>query len=82
MNVHLQSIDPARGRRRRYTIQLQPCLWGGVDVISTWGRVGQAGGVTRSEHFPALDSALRRCGKILLLRARHGYVILSNSLPA
>lgn len=41
--VVLELVDrgPGRGRRARwYALHLQPALWGGVDVVHAWGRLG------------------------------------------
>jgi predicted DNA-binding WGR domain protein len=39
----LELVDrgPGPGRRARfYALHLQPALWGAVDVVRTWGRLG------------------------------------------
>jgi predicted DNA-binding WGR domain protein len=38
----LELVDrhPGGGRARWYGIYLQPGLWGGVDVVREWGRIG------------------------------------------
>jgi predicted DNA-binding WGR domain protein len=39
--LELVDRNPGPGRRARfYALHLQPALWGGVDVVRAWGRLG------------------------------------------
>jgi len=69
--------DPLGRRRcRTYRLSLQPALWGGVDVVSAWGRRGSLVRPRRlvTHHLgetgasAALVAAIRR-------RLRHGYQV-------
>lgn len=42
-SVDLRRIDPSLNMRRFYCISLQPDLFGGVDVVREWGRIGWRG---------------------------------------
>ena len=52
MTACFRSVDPSRNRFRWYSLRLQPCLFGGVDLIRVCGRLGQHGGTERVDHFP------------------------------
>ena len=49
--IYLRSVDQSQNRYRWYTMHLQPCLFGGVDVVRRWGRIGRRGGGERRCHF-------------------------------
>ena len=66
MPLYFQSIDPTRNRFRWYLLDLQPDLFGGVNLVRRWGRIGSPGKAS-SEHFAdheaanaALDAAVQR----------------------
>ena len=82
--LHLVDVAPdARGcqRSRSYAIGLQPALWGGTDVVRTWGRRGHL-------HRPRLlathhmtEAELRRAvADVVSLRLRHGYLPALSSV--
>lgn len=72
--ICLHSIDPTTNRFRWYSLQLQPRLFGGVDLIRRWGRLGQTGGTERIDHLPDQSTAALHIHRTLRVRERHGYV--------
>lgn len=72
--IYLQSIKPAENRFRWYSLHVQPTLFGGVDLIRRWGRLGSSGGSERIDHFADEESATRHIKRIVRRRERHDYV--------
>lgn len=73
MAVELASIDPGENRWRRYTLREQRVLWGGVDLIVVWGRIGHEPRM-RIERFGSDAELEARRRELLARRVRHGYV--------
>ena len=70
-SVELRRIDPSLNMRRFYRMSLQPDLFGGVDVVREWGRIGWRGQFLIERHscedeavssMLALETAKRRRG--------------------
>ncbi|WP_139211540.1 WGR domain-containing protein [Marinovum algicola] len=70
-SVDLRRIDPSLNMRRFYRMSLQPDLFGGVDVVREWGRIGSRGQSLIERHscedeavssMLALETAKRRRG--------------------
>ena len=55
--VHLRCIDPSKRMWRFYSIALQPCLLGAVDLVRRWGRLGTSGSSMCTETYPDEASA-------------------------
>jgi predicted DNA-binding WGR domain protein len=72
-------IDATRNARRWYSVHLQPRLFGGVDVVCAWGRLGYAGGSERSEFFEDVAAAKERVEELRRLRIRRGYRLHSRT---
>ena len=76
--LHLvDSAADAHGRlrSRAYVIAVQPALWGGVDVVRSWGRRGHLRRPRLLASHHASDPELRRAvADVVSLRLRHGYV--------
>jgi len=72
--VHLRRIDPAKGLWRFYSLSLQPCLLGGVDLVRRWGRLGTIGGSTLIETYPDEAAAQAALEKLAARKRRRGYV--------
>lgn len=72
--IFLRNIDPARKRARWYTLQLQARLFGGMDVVCRWGRIGNAGGAELRKEFATAEEADRQAALILRRRRRSGYL--------
>ena len=70
--MYLKSIDPGSNRFRWYGMALQPNLFGGIDVVCSWGRIGQRGREKgyRCENEAIAKAVMKRVARI---RARHGY---------
>ena len=79
--IYLTSVDPLRNRFRWYTVALQPTLFGGIDVVTWRGRIGQQGGVIKCYQADSTQTAHRIAERLLRLRCKHGYV-LSNSIAS
>jgi predicted DNA-binding WGR domain protein len=82
----LELVDrgPGPGRRARfYALHLQPALWGAVDVVRTWGRLGHRHRprclVTSHPDEGSARVALRH---LVRRRLRRGYRRLDPSVPA
>lgn len=50
MSVDLKRIDPELNMRRFYRMSLQPDLFGGIDLVREWGRVGCRGQLLIERH--------------------------------
>lgn len=48
--VDLRRIDPSMNMRRFHRMSLQPDLFGGVDLIREWGRIGRRGQFLVEQH--------------------------------
>ena len=48
--VELRRLEPDRNMARFYIMVLQPDLFGGVDLVREWGRIGSPGRVFISHH--------------------------------
>lgn len=48
--VDLRRIDPSMNMKRFYRMSLQPDLFGGVDLIREWGRIGRRGQFLVEQH--------------------------------
>ena len=73
----VDAAPDARGRRRNrtYRLHLQPALWGGVDVVRTWGRRGVTLRRPRRlvTHHPNQTEASAALASVLRRRLRRGY---------
>lgn len=65
--VELRSVDREKNRFRVYRMWLQPTLFGGVDLVIEWGRIG-ARPRRRSELFTQA-----RWDELVARRRRNGY---------
>jgi predicted DNA-binding WGR domain protein len=73
----VDAAPDARGRwrNRTYRLHLQPALWGGVDVVRTWGRRGTKLGRPRRlvTHHPDHAEATAALASVIRRRLRRGY---------
>lgn len=74
MRAYFRSIDLSLNRFRWYSLRLQPCLFGGVDLVRSWGRLGQNGGTVRVEHCPDDAMAKARIELAVRIRERRRYI--------
>ncbi len=72
--MYFRSIDPSANRFRWYSLEIQPCLFGGVDLIRRWGRIGQHGGAQRADNFPDEQTAAVHVQKAIRRREQRDYV--------
>lgn len=68
----LRSVEPARNRFRFYRMWEQANLFGGLDLLIAWGRIGKAPR-ERTEHFEGPAALDHRARELLARRRRHGY---------
>lgn len=70
-SIDLKRIDVTKNMRRFYRMSLQPDLFGGVDLVREWGRIGFRGQWLIERHLGegdavsamlSLESAKRRRG--------------------
>ena len=71
--LYFTSINADENRYRWYSIHIQMCLDGRIDVIRRWGRIGN-GGQEMVEHFPDIEEAKAHINKIVEIRKEHGYI--------
>jgi predicted DNA-binding WGR domain protein len=63
-----------RWRNRTYRLHLQAALWGGVDVVRTWGRRGSLRRPRRLvTHHPDETQAAAALASLIRRRLRRGY---------
>lgn len=75
--LRLRSIDPDRNRWRAYAIDLRPTLFGGVSLVTRWGRIGTEG-QEKVYHFSTRQEALRKARRLVRRRRRHDYELVSG----
>lgn len=74
----LESIDPRKNRYREYSIDVQPGLFETWTVFTHWGRKGTQG--QQKEYlFDSFREAKKETRRLLNLRHRHGYQLVSTS---
>jgi predicted DNA-binding WGR domain protein len=71
-SVDLKRIDAALNMRRYYHMSLQPDLFGGVDVVREWGRIGRRG-QSLIERHPDEHSALDAMRAREAVKRKRGY---------
>ncbi len=71
--LYMRRVDPEQNRFRWYLMRLQSCLFGGVDLVCCWGRIGQSGGAEKCLHFNSEQQAMKRADRLVRIRRRHGY---------
>ncbi|MBL6429998.1 MAG: WGR domain-containing protein [Maritimibacter sp.] len=71
-SVDLKRIDEALNMRRYYHISLQPDLFGGVDVVREWGRIGRRG-QSLIERHPDEQSAMAAMRAREAVKRKRGY---------
>ena len=66
-------IDAEQNMARFYYMTILPDLFGGVQLIRQWGRIGEDGGQERCEYFENADLAQARHDELRDLKVRRGY---------
>ncbi|HNQ85164.1 MAG TPA: WGR domain-containing protein [Deltaproteobacteria bacterium] len=76
--IVLDSIAPEDSRYRQYVIGIQNCLFGGVYLTTSWGRVDGSRLQRREYWFATEDEALAKARSVLRTRMRHNYQVISE----
>jgi predicted DNA-binding WGR domain protein len=72
--VCLHRVDPEQGMRRFYRLQIQPTIFGELDLIREWGRVGRDHRPRRQvTHHRDLGELLEQLREVLARRFKRGY---------
>jgi predicted DNA-binding WGR domain protein len=75
--VELKRIDPTANMRRFYRMSLQPDLFGGVDLVREWGRIGCAGRYLVEQHRSE-DEAIASMHARETAKRKRGYRSVTN----
>jgi len=78
--VEFRQIDPRRNRFRKYLLSQQATLFGQMDLVIHWGRIGRRLRM-RSETFGDQAALERRWDELSQLRRHHGYVVVCPLAP-
>lgn len=71
-------VDARRNRFRRYMLSEQLTLFGELELVIRWGRIGSPLRM-RTEAFRTRVSLAVRRGELAQLRKRHGYSLVTAS---
>ena len=71
-SIDLKRIDLTRNMRRFYRMSLQPDLFGGVDLMREWGRIGSRGQWLIERH-PGEEAAASAMLKLEAAKRKRGY---------
>ena len=66
-------IDAEQNMARFYYMAILPDLFGGVQLIRQWGRIGEHGGQERREYFDNADLAQAKHDELHDRKIRRGY---------
>ncbi|MER3357929.1 MAG: WGR domain-containing protein [Hoeflea sp. D1-CHI-28] len=76
--VELKRVNPSLNMHRFYRMSLQPDLFGGVDLVREWGRIGSRGQCLIERHACQDEAVLSMLGLETTKRKR-GYVSVAWS---
>jgi predicted DNA-binding WGR domain protein len=76
--IILDSIIPDKDRYRQYVISIQTCLFGGVYLTTSWGRVDGSRHQKKEYWYATEDEALVKARSVIKARIRHKYEIVSK----
>lgn len=76
--IVLDSIAPEESRYRQYVIGIQNCLFGGVYLTTSWGRVDGRGHQRREYWFATEGEAFAKARSVLRTRMRHNYQVVNE----
>ncbi len=80
MRTYLRSVDPDSNRYRWYSMHIQLCIGGGVDLIRQWGRIGKRRpGGEKIDHFETEQEAIEFSQQIIRRREHHNYGMVYDS---
>ena len=71
-HLHLRRVEPERGKARFYSLTLQPNLFGELDLVRRWGRMGTHG-LTLIESYPDEAAARHALTRLAAAKRRRGY---------
>jgi len=74
--LEFRRIDPEANCFRRYRLTDRPNLFGGIDLIAEWGRIGWRSR-SKVESFETPDALARRRAELLGTRRRRGYELVA-----
>jgi predicted DNA-binding WGR domain protein len=76
--IILDSIIPDKNHYRQYAISIQSCLFGGVYLTTSWGRVDGSRHQKKEYWFATENEALAKARSVIKTRIRHKYEIVSK----
>ena len=76
--ILLHSIIPEKNRYRRYTMDLQLSLFGGVYLTTSWGRINGTNQQKRDYWFDDESDALKKARSVIKARIRHDYHVIKE----
>jgi predicted DNA-binding WGR domain protein len=76
--IILDSIIPGKDRYRQYAVSIQTCLFGGVYLTTSWGRVDGTRHQRKEYWFATENEALAKARSVIKTRIRHNYEIVSK----
>ena len=76
--IRLTRIDPILNMSRYYQIHIQPCLFGGCDLVREWGRIGSPGTVKTVIYDNQADAAAAVADAAARARLSHHHVMPSR----
>lgn len=68
----LTKSNPTENMHRYYALSLQPTLFGGVDLVREYGRIGQ-GGTMRAASYDSARAAQAALEALAGIKIRRGY---------
>lgn len=80
MDIRLEKIVPARRQRRYYSLTLVQTLFGEWCLVRQWGRIGAAGGQTRTEFPGSFEAARAAYTALKTAKCRRGYAAIPVQL--
>jgi|ASRR01.1.fsa_nt_gi predicted DNA-binding WGR domain protein len=72
-DIHLKCIDPARNKKRYYSLSLQANLFGEISLIRHWGRLGSKRGQSKTDFYPNGREAQTAMQALIRQKQRKGY---------
>ncbi|SFM72627.1 WGR domain-containing protein [Shimia aestuarii] len=80
LDIRLEKIVPALRQRRYYHLSLVQTLFGEWCLTRTWGRIGAAGGQSKTEYSESQEAALASLSKLKSTKCRRGYAVIPVQL--
>lgn len=80
LDIRLEKIVPALRQRRYYHMALIQTLFGEWCLTRTWGRIGAAGGQSKTEYLGSFEDALASMTRLKSTKCRRGYAVIPVQL--